>query len=157
MQAGGTRIAAMHERDLDRVLEIERASFPSPWQRVHFEHELQRNPHALNRVLLIAGQLAGYACLWHLADEMTLNNIAVAPELRREGLGRLLLEWILEEARRRGCARVILDVRPSNRAARCLYDRLGFAEVGRRKNYYQIEGEDSIIMVRQLGRESPSG
>jgi len=156
MQAGDIRIEAMHERDLDRVLEIERASFPSPWQRVHFEHELHGNPHALSRVLRVGGRVVGYACLWHLADEMTLNNIAVAPELRREGLGRLLLAWILEEAGCRRCARVILDVRPSNRAARGLYGNFGFVEVGRRKNYYQLEGEDSIVMVRRLDRDGPS-
>lgn len=155
MQNGSIRIVAMHERDLDRVLEIERASFPSPWKRVHFEHELHRNAHALNRVVLIDGRVEGYVCLWHLAEEMTINNIAVAPERRRQGLGRLLLGWILEEARRRGCTRVILDVRPSNRAARSLYGRFDFVEVGRRKGYYQLEGEDAIVMVRQLARQTP--
>jgi len=144
----------MTESDLDEVLAIEQASFPSPWHRRHFQHELHRNPHGWNLVLRGKHRLLGYASLWRIEDELTLNNIAVDPSYRGRGLAHGFLRAILAEARRRGCRTAMLDVRPSNVAARRLYASHGFVEVGRRRNYYQLEGEDSILMTAQLDAES---
>lgn len=144
------RCEAMSECDLERVLAIEQLSFPSPWQRRHFEHELHENPSALNLVLRGKQRLLGYACLWCIEDELTLNNIAVDPAYRGRGLAHAFLRAILAVGRRRGCRTAALDVRPSNVAARRLYAAHGFVEVGRRRNYYQLEGEDSILMTAVL-------
>jgi len=140
----------MAESDLDQVLAIENASFPSPWQREHFLHELQQNSFAHNWVLKRGATVVGYASVWHLERELKINNIAIAPELRGAGLGRRLLEAVVEEATREGCEKAELEVRPSNIAALKLYRRHGFRESGRRRNYYQREAEDAIVMEARL-------
>jgi len=149
----------MREADLEAVLAIEGQAFRSPWRRHHFQHELHHNPHAFNGVVRLKRQLLGYACCWMLHEEMTLNNIAVASSSRGRGLGRFMLERFFEEARVRGCLRVILDVRHSNTAARRLYEEMGFGEIGRRTNYYEVEGEDAVVMSLELAgyNGSPQG
>lgn len=143
-------LAPMTARDLDEVLEIERASFATPWRREHFEHELRSNPVAVNVVLRLDGRVVGYACTWRIAGELTINNIAIAPDRRGEGLGRRFLDDVLAAAREAGCVSATLEVRPSNRAARAMYERAGFRQTGRRPGYYASEGEDALILSRRL-------
>lgn len=140
----------MAESDLDEVIRIEMASFPTPWPRESFVFEMTENPYASNLVLKEGGRVRGFACVWFVEDEMKINNIAVAPESRGKGLGSLLLDRILDEARSRGCREAALEVRPSNRVARRLYARRGFEETGRRRGYYQDTGEDAILMTLVL-------
>jgi ribosomal-protein-alanine N-acetyltransferase len=138
------------EEDLDQVLEIERASFACPWKREHFLHEIRENRWAVNLAVRRRGDLLAYACTWVLYEELKINNIAVRADHRRQGLGRWLLQRILDDARRQGCTIARLEVRPSNTAAILLYERVGFAKVGRRKGYYQSEGEDAVVMEMEL-------
>ncbi|HKQ59985.1 MAG TPA: ribosomal protein S18-alanine N-acetyltransferase [Candidatus Polarisedimenticolaceae bacterium] len=140
----------MAPHDLDGVLAIEHQAFASPWKREHFLHELQVNPYAACWVLRDAGAVVAYACVWHVEDEMWINNIAVHPDHQRRGLGRWMLCRLIEEARRRGDRRAGLEVRPSNAPALALYRELGFVQVGRRKNYYRLEREDALVMERPL-------
>jgi ribosomal-protein-alanine N-acetyltransferase len=141
-------------RHLEAVEAIERASFVNPWQRKLFAAELT-NRHALPLAALTlpGGVLAGYLCLWLAADEAQVQNLAVHPAYRRRGVGRHLLVAGLAEARRRGSRLATLEVRPSNRAARALYRRLGFREVGRRPGYYAAEGEDALLLDCDLAQE----
>lgn len=136
----------MTELDLDQVLEIERASFPSPWAREHFEFELSENRWAVSRVVKRGDDVIAYAMVWHLHDELKINNIAVHAAWRRRGVGDWLLKRILDAGFAAGCRVARLEVRPSNGAARRLYERHGFIEIGRRKGYYQREAEDAILM-----------
>jgi ribosomal-protein-alanine N-acetyltransferase len=144
----------MQEADLDQVLAIECASFPSPWRKEHFLHELRNNPIADSRVLRRQGRVLGYACLWRLHGELKINNIAIHPSHRRRGLGGWLLRRVLELGRQSRCHRATLEVRASNAEAKALYRRNGFVPVGRHRNYYQLEGEDAILMAAPLG-EAP--
>jgi ribosomal-protein-alanine N-acetyltransferase len=137
--------------DLPAVLEIERRSFATPWTEENFRHEVVENPIALNRVLRVDGGLAGYVSAYLVAGELQVNDIAVAPEMRRRGLGRQLLDDVLAVARERGAAFATLEVRPSNAAARALYAARGFVEVGRRPGYYPESGEDALLLERPLG------
>lgn len=143
-------LRTMRIRDLHEVLSIERRSFASPWKREHFLHEMRENRWARNRVAERSGRIVGYASLWVIDRELKINNIAVDPGLRRRRVGRWLLLAILHEALIEGCRLATLEVRPSNRPARCLYSAHGFVEVGRRKNYYAAEGEDAIVMSLDL-------
>jgi ribosomal-protein-alanine N-acetyltransferase len=136
----------MVEADLDQVLAIEEASFGSPWRREHFLFELLENRWAVNQVVKLGAEVVGYACVWHFDDELKINNIAVAPRLRGQGLGRFILRRVLADARRDRCVVARLEVRRSNQAARHLYESQGFREVGQRSNYYAREGEDAILM-----------
>lgn len=140
----------MSASDLDQVLEIESATFASPWRREHFLFEILENRWAVNQVVRRGDQLLAYSCVWELFEELKINNVAVRQEMRRHGLGRWLLERIVETARGRGCTVARLEVRPSNAGALALYRGFGFREVGRRTGYYQQEGEDAILMQAEL-------
>ena len=94
--------------------------------------------------------LAGYAALSSILDEGNLDNIAVAPAYRRQGIGEALLKEILRRAREKALAVLYLEVRAGNRPAIALYEKHGFLEVGRRKNYYEKPREDAILMTLVL-------
>src|SRR5438128_2379055 len=136
----------MRPEDLDEVLGIERASFSMPWSRGAFLYEMQQNRVARCWVMREDDRVVGYLCLWEVADEVHITNIAVRPECRRRGLARTLLGGILEEARQRRIKLVVLEVRPSNTEARTLYESFGFRVVGRRRGYYYDTGEDALVM-----------
>jgi ribosomal-protein-alanine N-acetyltransferase len=87
----------------------------------------------------------GFLVAQHLAPEWELENIVVAPAARRKGVGKRLIEWLLEEARGAQSESVFLEVRESNTIARALYETTGFQQVGRRKSYYSAPSEDAIL------------
>ena len=149
-RVAGPVLRPMRTGDLTSVLAIEQESFPSPWRREHFLHEIERNPFAWNRVLEIDGRIVAYASLWTVEHEVAINNLAVDPEQRGRGFGGWLLGRLLAEAVSQGCTQATLEVRPSNVAARRLYARHGFRETARRRNYYAAEGEDAIVMTAEL-------
>jgi ribosomal-protein-alanine N-acetyltransferase len=88
--------------------------------------------------------------LWCILDQGELANVAVTPRLRGRGLGSHLLSRVLEVARERGIDTLFLEVRASNARALDLYRRFGFADVGRRKGYYERPREDALIMAARL-------
>ena len=106
-----------------------------------------------NSTILLAegadGTLLGYAVLYTVLDEGNLDNIAVAPEFRRQGVADTLLSTLTGFARGH-LARLFLEVRASNAPALTLYRKYGFAEVGRRKNYYDNPREDAILMTWEI-------
>lgn len=141
----------MQAGDLDEVVAIERASFTMPWSRGAFLYEIEQNKVARCLVVRADGRLVGYLCLWEVADELHITNIAVHPQARRRGIGRQMLAEVLSDARRRSLRLVALEVRPSNAEARALYDSFGFRVVGRRRGYYYDTGEDALVMEAALG------
>ena len=141
----------MRRADLDRVVEIERDSFSMPWSRGAFLYEIEQNRAARCWVSLEDGLIVGYLCLWEIADEIHITNIAVDRALRRRGIGRFLLTQTLENARQRAVRTVFLEVRATNTGARGLYEALGFRVIGRRKGYYYDTGEDALVMEAELG------
>jgi ribosomal-protein-alanine N-acetyltransferase len=153
----------MQTADLDAVLEIERASFVTPWSRRAFLHELERNRVAeawVAREEVEAapggrGPVVGYLCLWVVADEVHVTNLAVHPAQRGRGIGRLLLGTVLARRRGLGARRAFLEVRPGNVEARRLYRSLGFREVGRRRGYYMDTGEDALVLEARLDETWP--
>ncbi|MFH1143837.1 MAG: ribosomal protein S18-alanine N-acetyltransferase [Candidatus Eisenbacteria bacterium] len=145
----------MQEGDLEQVLDLERICFSDPWRRESFIAEIRGAPRVRWPLVAVsAADLGGYVIAWFVADEAQVANLAVAPGERRRGLGSQLLSAVLEEAGRRGCVSVHLEVRPSNAAARSLYDAYGFRPVGRRRHYYADTGEDALVMRLDLGAEA---
>lgn len=140
----------MRVEDLDEVLEIERMSFSMPWSRGAFTYEIERNRVARCWVMRKHDRVVGYLCLWEVADEVHITNVAVHPAYRRRGIGRALLTHVLDEAVRRAVSLVGLEVRPTNAEARALYESFGFRVVGRRRGYYYDTGEDALIMEARL-------
>lgn len=145
----------MRPEDLDEVLAIERASFSMPWSRGAFLYEMQQNRVARCWVMHEDGRVLGYLCLWEIADELHITNIAVHPTCRRQGIGRTLLRGVLEDARQRKLRLVVLEVRPSNTEARTLYETFGFRVIGRRRGYYYDTGEDALVMEADLQTAEP--
>jgi ribosomal-protein-alanine N-acetyltransferase len=137
--------------DLDAVCQIARASFPTPWTRSAFEEELNRG-WAVVRVLRTSWgrRPCGFMNYWIVEDEIHLHNIAILPDMRRRGLGRRLLDDLLETARARSVRSIWLEVRRSNRAAVNLYRSAGFVKVGIRPRYYSDNGEDALVMLLGL-------
>ena len=149
---GGLLLRPMVESDLEAILEIERASFGTPWRATHFLHELRNNRWAVNRVGELAAAVIAYACLWCIHEELKINNIAVREDFRGRGVGRWLLLRLLREGLERGCDIATLEVRPGNRTALGLYRSHGFEPVGRRRDYYG-PGEDALLMTLELDRQ----
>jgi len=149
----------MRPEDLDEVLAIERASFSMPWSRGAFLYEMQQNRVARCWVGRdTAARVAGYLCLWEVADEIHITNVAVRSDLRRQGIARSLLRTVLDDARGRKFKMVVLEVRPSNQHAVSLYESFGFRVVGRRRGYYYDTGEDALVMeVGLRGEPVPPG
>jgi len=149
-------VERMRPEDLEDVLAIERASFSMPWSRGAFLYEMEQNRVARCWVMREGGRLVGYLCLWEVADELHITNIAVHPATRRRGFGRALLKTILDESRGRGLRLVVLEVRPSNHEALLLYESFGFRVVGRRRGYYYDTGEDALVMEVSLAKDTPA-
>ena len=149
----GLVLRAMRVSDVEQVLQIESASFASPWKSEHFLHEIRQNSWAVNVVVERHGRVVGYACLWCIHDELKIHNIAILDAERGRGIGRWLLLCVLGDAIARDCRSATLEVRPSNAAALALYRSHGFVETGRRKGYYAAEGEDAIVMSLELDRQ----
>lgn len=144
-------IIPMTAAHLEQVVELERVCFPQdPWSRRIFEDSLASE----NTSALIAqapdGTVLGYLFFTAVLDEGGVDNIAVAPAVRRRGAGRALMEEFHRRAREMGLAFLLLEVRPSNQSAVSLYTKLGYEEIGRRKNYYERPKEDAIMMRLEL-------
>ncbi|WP_374674066.1 ribosomal protein S18-alanine N-acetyltransferase [Ideonella sp.] len=138
----------MQVSDLDRVMAVELQAYPFPWTRGHFVDSLAAGYRAQLRVDDRDG-LLGYSVAMAGVEEMHLLNLTVAPPSQGQGHARALLAELGQAARAAGAATVWLEVRESNTRARTLYERWGFASVGRRKGYYPAgEGrrEDAVVM-----------
>ncbi len=144
-------VRPMRTEDLDSVMEIERASFSTPWSETSFRNLLSREDADL-WVAIVDGALRAYAVVWYVDREAELGNLAVARRWRRRGLGRWLLDWALNAARTRGTGQIFLEVRESNRAAQRLYEERGFRRVGVRRRYYRAPAEDAWVMCLELDR-----
>ncbi len=135
--------------DLDAIVEIEEASFHNPTSREWYENELQRRDVCFVYVIRTPEHpVAGFCAFWKLVDQIHINNLAIRPALRGQGLGQHLLARILEEAAGLGASTATLEVRRSNLAARRLYDRAGFALASVRTSYYTNPIEDALILTR---------
>ena len=142
-------VRRMSSAEITVVLDIELDSYTMPWSEETFRGLLRRGD-AETLVAERAGAVIGYAIYWWVGDQAELGNVAVANVARRQGVGELLVQESLERATKRGVREVFLEVRPSNHSARRLYERLGFREVGRRRNYYVKPIEDALVMRRVL-------
>jgi ribosomal-protein-alanine N-acetyltransferase len=146
IDGGKALLRAMAEADIGRVLEIEGACFPRPWSRESFLSELN-NACARYIVLAEDGVVCGFGGMWLIIDEAHVNNIAVHPDYRRSGYGRRILRELMRMAYRAGeITRMTLEVRVTNVPAISLYTAMGFEVAGRRRQYYEDNGEDAYIM-----------
>ena len=136
--------------DLDAVVAIEETIYPHPWTRGNFSDSLAAGYHCW--IAECGGEMAGYTVVAIAAGEAHLLNLSVARPWQRRGIGREMLSFVLRLARESGAARILLEVRPSNSAARSLYAAAGFAEIATRRGYYPADKgrEDAIVLELAL-------
>ncbi|MDP9400218.1 MAG: ribosomal protein S18-alanine N-acetyltransferase [Actinomycetota bacterium] len=132
--------------DLPQVMAIERRAFPTPWSLAMFVLELSK-PTGMCLSALRDGRLVGYVICSRYDTVWHVMNVAVDPDVRRTGVATALLADLVVRLDEPD-ARFTLEVRPSNLAARRLYEHFGFRSAGLRKRYYQDNGEDAVIMWR---------
>ena len=131
------------------LAELEKLCFPHPWSQKALEDEIL-NPHAHFVTALEGDKVLGYGgmhCSW---GECYVDNVAVFPHHRGNGVGAALVAALMAEARRQGAEFLSLEVRPSNLAAVGLYTKLGFVQEGRRRNFYRDPTEDALLLTRRF-------
>ena len=150
----------MRPKDVAAVMAIERRSFSAGWPATAFERELAQNKMA--RYLVLEGQgkgavdgIVGFAGVWLMVDEAHVVTVAVVPEQRGKGYGRLLVHGLIGVASEHGMQVATLECRISNSIARALYGSYGFYEVGLRKRYYSDNQEDAVIMTTEKLSSAP--
>jgi ribosomal-protein-alanine N-acetyltransferase len=143
----------MTRADLPAVLELEEELFaPDTWTAAMYRDELARTD---TRHYLVAvddaGRVVGYAGLIAYPEEAHIATVGVTGSAQGQGIGALMLDALLTEADTRSKV-VLLEVRADNQVAQGLYRRRGFAEIGRRRGYYQPSGADAVVMSREVPR-----
>jgi len=144
------RFRPMTLSDIPGVMAVERASYPFPWSDGIFRDCIRVGYFC--RVVELRGQICGYGIMSYGAGEAHILNICIHSDLRDQGVGRKLLELLLDRAREAGMQDVFLEVRPSNPIAIRLYESMGFERIGTRKGYYQATGgrEDALVYRLEL-------
>lgn len=150
VQLPGLNIRPMEKADIDAVMAIELSVYTYPWTERIMADCMRVGYHC--RIGEVDGVLASYCIMSTGAGEAHILNLCVAEEFQRRGLGQLLLTNMLDEAKEEGIEDIFLEVRPSNYAAIVLYERLGFNQMGTRKDYYPGENgrEDAVILALNL-------
>lgn len=140
----------MTESDLDAVTAAEADLHAFPWSRGNFSDSLASGYGGW--LARLDGDLAGYAVVMPVVDEVHLLDISILKACQGQGFGGEFLEFLCLRAREEGKTAMLLEVRPSNVAAVALYSRAGFRKIGLRKGYYPAEQgrEDALVMVRPL-------
>ena len=146
------QIRNMKEKDIDEISELERLSFKTPWSRKSFEEELE-NKVARYIVAEAAGKVIGYCGVWIIVDEGHITNVAVHPDYRGQGIGKMLVEHLIALCKDEEVYKLTLEVNTNNTVAQGLYQSFGFESQGVRKGYYTDTNEDAMIMWYMEERE----
>ena len=144
---GGVEIRRMESTDAEAVAAIEASVFSVPWTLNGFKSALERRD-TIFYVAVEGGRILGYAGFYISIDEADITNIAVEVEARRRGIGRSLMERVIDTCENKGVQMIGLEVRAGNEAAKRMYANLGFKEVGVRKGFYEHPTEDACVMIR---------
>lgn len=133
--------------DAEALYQIELSCFTSPWSLAQFEC-IHKFDYAHFFVCEFDGVTVGFSGIYCLGDA-ELVNIAVLPEYRGKGIGKLLLSHSLQKAKELGCENMLLEVRRSNDNAIKLYESFGFIKISERKRYYADPVEDALVMIKE--------
>ena len=143
------KIVKMNDSHVSQVAQLEKLCFADPWSEKSIASELT-NPLSYWLVAVEGDTVAGYIGSQSVMGESDMMNVAVAPEHRRRGVGEALVSALAEVLKEQGNESLALEVRASNMPAIALYEKLGFAQVGRRPGYYRNPREDALILKKML-------
>ena len=141
-------ITEMNATHVSQVAALEKLCFTDPWSEMSIASELQ-NLWAYWLVAVSDDRVVGYIGSQSSFDEADIMNVAVHPEYRRQGIAEGLICTLVEELKNRGIHALLLEVRATNAPAIALYEKLGFQQVGLRKNYYRNPKEDALILRKE--------
>ena len=144
------RIVNMNTDHVSQVAELEKLCFSDPWSENSVSSELN-NPLSLWLVAVDGERVAGYVGSQSVMGESDMMNIAVHPDYRRRGLAEMLVAELVTALKNAGNTCLTLEVRASNAPAIALYEKIGFSQIGLRKNYYRNPREDALILRREFG------
>ena len=142
------KIVNMEGVHVPQVAALEKLCFSDPWSENSVASEL-KNPLSLWLVALDGDAVAGYVGSQSVLGESDMMNIAVDPNYRRQGVAAALIEDLVLQLKQKGNRCLTLEVRASNEPAVKLYEKLGFAQIGRRPNYYRNPKEDALILRKE--------
>jgi len=132
-------------KDISAVYKIERLLFNDPWPKKSFRTEIRQNNISYPFIVEEYNEIVGYIICWYYLEELHIGNIAVVPDRQGQGLGKMMLDWVLEYFSNYNKA--FLEVRESNTKAINLYTAFGFEAIYRRRAYYS-NGEDALVMIK---------
>ena len=138
----------MNPAHVAQIAQLEKICFSDPWSERSIASELD-NELAFWLVATEGDTVAGYIGSQTVMDETDMMNVAVHPDFRRRGIAEALVTGLVEELKNNGSHCLTLEVRASNAPAIALYEKLGFSEIGRRKNYYRNPREDALILRKE--------
>ena len=141
-------IETMKSSHVAQIAELEKICFSDPWSEKSIASELN-NELAFWLTAVEGEQVAGYIGSQTVMDESDMMNVAVHPDFRRKGIAEALVNALVEVLKSKGSRCLTLEVRASNVPAITLYEKLGFSEIGRRKNYYRNPREDALILRKE--------
>ena len=142
------KIQSLSHEHLSAILELDKACFNGLWSKEGYQRELD-SPNSEIQGLFsqkTGEKLLGMGCFWSILEEAHITILAIDSEYHRQGMGAALLYSLIKTARKRYLERATLEVRASNQAAISLYEKYGFKVAGRRRRYYQDNGEDALIL-----------
>ncbi|MEA5599406.1 ribosomal protein S18-alanine N-acetyltransferase [Rivularia sp. UHCC 0363] len=142
------QIQPLSNEHLSAILELDKICFGGLWSEAAYEREIDSPNSEMQGLFCFnnADKLLGMGCFWSILEEAHITILAVNPQYHRQGIGAALLYSLIETARDRGLERATLEVRASNQAAISLYEKFGFKTAGKRRRYYQDNGEDALIL-----------
>lgn len=140
----------MSEMDMEQVMEIEDAVYEFPWSIGIFQDCLRVGYCCW--ILELDDKVSGYGIMSVLAGEAHILNLCIKSDLQNNGLGKEMIDYLIDLAKVHNADVMFLEVRPSNGQALKIYERSGFDEVGSRKDYYPAKfgREDAVILAKQL-------
>lgn len=139
----------MTSKDIEEAYEIEKLSYNTPWPRSMFVMDYLFNNNSRYYSAKYVRRVVGFIAVWDEKDVLHIVNIAVHPNYRRMGIGKKLIKFAIQLAKREGKREVYLEVRVSNVAAQMLYKKTGF-EVFKKRPYYYDDGEDGLVMKKVI-------
>lgn len=142
-------IEKMTVAHIEEIARLEKECFSSPWSEDGLKSELD-NKFARFYVAFLDGQIAGYIGSHNVLGEVYITNVAVFPEFRRNGVGKALVEFLVDKMKSENAEFVTLEVRESNLNAISLYEKCGFEKVGKRKAFYEKPREDGVLMTNYI-------
>ncbi len=140
------RIVPMDDADLSEVVRLETLCFPSTWPQNAFRAELHENKLAHYFVGKIGERVVAYGGIWVILEDSHITTIAVAPDMRGNRYGEVILLHLLDETIKHGASWITLEVRESNVVAQNLYRKYGFTVVSTRRGYYSDNNENALVM-----------